>query len=152
MIRDQRSLTGRVFHRTVGDVEAAWAAQEQAAARDRLFGWEGRTRFLPVDETLPAYVSDNRWVADCPACNGGIACWSENPRGACYDCGRIYRIRFPDNREAIEAVLAARPVQRRHWLLGETVDMLKAENIEHGLPVTVDPQSGPRSGAVERGS
>lgn len=147
MIRDQRSLTGRVFHASVADVAAAWEAQERAVARDRLFGWEGRYRFLPVDETLDVYVSDNRWVADCPACNGGIACWSENPHGACYDCGRIYRTAFPRNQKQIEAVLLARPARNRHWLLGETLDMLKAENIEHGLPVTVDFQSGPRSGA-----
>ena len=135
MIRDQRALVGRRHHDTVEDVEAAWAAYARKAAQEKPVGWEGRTRFIETGDTVAAYISDNRWVADCPACHGGIACWSENPRGACLTCGRIYQTTFPKNREQIEAVLGARPAQNRHWLLGETLDMLKAENIARSLPV-----------------
>ena len=133
MILDQRAMVGRRHHETVGDVEAAWAAYARKAAQEKPVGWDGRHRLLDTGDTVPAYVSDNRWVADCPACQGGIACWSQNPRGACLDCGRIYQIAFPEDRQEIEAVLVQRPTQNRHWFVGDPVDMLIAENIEHGL-------------------
>lgn len=124
-------MVGRRHHDSVTDVEAAWAAYARKAAQEKPVGWEGRSRFLETEDSVAAYVSDNRWVADCPACHGGIACWPANHRGACLDCGRIYQIDFPRDRQRIEAALIQRPTRNRNWLPGETVDQLIAENIEH---------------------
>jgi hypothetical protein len=81
--------------------------------------------------TIVAYVSDGRWVADCPHCNDGIACWDENPQGCCLGCGHVYRVRFPDGHKEAEIILTARPMQRnRNWHphRGETLDHLRDEN------------------------
>lgn len=45
--------------------------------------------------TVVPYVNHGRWVADCPACNGGMACWEENPEACCLDCGRVYQVGEP---------------------------------------------------------
>mgnify|MGYP001614536268 CR=1 FL=1 len=79
MIRDQRHMYGM---ETVADVEAFWA--ERAAAH----GFP----LVEDDRTVEAYVSDGRWVADCPECNDGIACWDQNTRGACMGCGHVYPV------------------------------------------------------------
>lgn len=123
-MRDQRSMTGSRHLSTVAEVETKWS---QWGAR-RPAGWEGRVTPVTDPRTVHAYVSAARWVADCPACNGGIACWSENPRGACLSCGHIYTVTFPPEAERIEAILEERPPRNRHWALHESVDQLEAEN------------------------
>lgn len=46
---------------------------------------------------------------------------------------------MPRNRRAIEAVLVKRPAARsdraisRNWKVGETVEFLEQENVEHGV-------------------
>lgn len=63
-----------------------------------------------------AHVSDGRWVANCPQCNGGIACWDENPHGCCLDCGHVYPVRWPDRYREVEADLGTRANPfNRHW-------------------------------------
>jgi hypothetical protein len=89
---------------------------------------------------LHAYVSDGRWVAECPECGGGVALWQENPEACCLDCATVYsKIGWPHEREIMEAerVLAARPTNQLHWRSheGETVEDLKIENIVRGLPL-----------------
>ena len=130
-MRDQRSMTGHKYLHHPPEIEAAWARYSQRA------GWEGRNVLLRMPgPPLTAYVSAGRWVADCPACNGGIACWSENPKGACLSCGRIWLIRFPQHWQQAEALLDRRPyVRTQNWHphLGETVEQLRAENLAHGI-------------------
>lgn len=83
--------------------------------------------------TLTAYCSENRWVADCPNCNGGIACWDQNPHGCCLDCGHVYTIRFPKDHHLAAAFLEQRPPGNRHWHphRGETIRDLERENAHH---------------------
>lgn len=112
---------------TVAQVEAYWQQFLQRAGKK------------PVvrDATLGAYVNHGRWVADCLYCAGGVACWSENPRGCCLDCGSVYKIRFPkDTARAVE-VLEQRPEINRNWRpdAGETLGFLALENAENNLPV-----------------
>lgn len=88
--------------------------------------------------TLVGQVGGNSWMADCPYCNSGIALDPEFGVACCFGCGAVYRdIVMPNEkaRAAIEATLLARPAMRtRSWLPTETVDVLVAENVEHGLP------------------
>jgi len=90
-----------------------------------------------VDRVLPAYVNHGRWVANCPVCNGGIMCPEPSlrgRRGACLDCGSIFRIDYPVGWRLIEAALNQRPDPvNRNWLLGETLAHLIAENQAHSV-------------------
>lgn len=84
-------------------------------------------------KTVQAYVSENRWVADCPGCNGGIACWSENPEGCCLTCGGIYKVQYPADHAAIATTLEKRPPLNRNFRVGETVAQLERENTLMGV-------------------
>lgn len=83
----------------------------------------------PVD----GYVNGGRWLVRCPCGNTpsaspewGVAC--------CFECGAVYTVAFPDDRDAIESILVKRPVMRtRNWIPGETVADLDAENVAHGV-------------------
>ena len=86
-----------------------------------------------------AYVNAGRWLVTCPfpGCHGAqYACW-EDRRFWCVDCdnrairGQWVRVEWPDNSIEIEEALLRRPAEARHWLPGETVDDLLAQDIEH---------------------
>lgn len=138
IIRDQREMVGAdVRHETVADVAAAW---EDWAERYGLSYRQRRgdnTRDLrPSPKIVVAYISGGKWIADCPRCNGGIAAWSDNPKGCCLDCGTIYRVKFPPKAETERAisVLAERPdplTRSWHVQRQETVDDLAAENEQY---------------------
>lgn len=133
-IRDQREMIGYARHQTVEDVEAAW----EAWAAEHGFGVRRRrgdysTEFRTSRKVVKAYVSGGKWVADCPGCNGGIAVWPDNPRGACLDCGTIYRVDHPSAADAERAIelLSVRPdpvTRSWHRHQGETADDLAREN------------------------
>ncbi len=97
-------------------------------------------------KTVNAYVSENRWVADCPGCNGGIACWSENPEGCCLTCGGVYKVAYPADHKAATKVLEQRPPAARHWNPAkETVAQLEQENkIMLGITPVADPNESGR--------
>lgn len=113
---------------SAAEIEALWRLRSER-------GFEMRglaTDLLETGETIPAYVNIGRWVAECPGCNGGIACWPDHPRGCCLDCGRVYKIRFPAkrSRERAEKLLLARSQLNRNWHphQRESVSELAAEN------------------------
>lgn len=146
MIRDSRTLYGPVPHATSEEVEAHW---ERFAAE---VGWwdpnTGVRKPGPLTyskASLQAYVSDNRWVAQCP-CGGGLGVWPEMDKGCCYDCGTVYTISFPSPAviAEAEAVLDERPEpSTRNWRPdAETPADLKAENVTHGFPVTAITEGG----------
>jgi hypothetical protein len=137
-IRDSRTLYGPLPHASTAEVEAHW--HEYGATRgwwDPVTGVRTPGEVIVSNDTLPAYVSDNRWVAQCP-CGGGIGCWTEMSRGCCYDCGTSYLIAFPAAKACADAVdvLTARPEpETRNWRpdRGESVADLKVENVKRGL-------------------
>lgn len=93
----------------------------------------GRKVELKANSAKPkAYVNWGRWVADCPECNSGIDCSPDLPRGACLDCGAVYKIDFPSKKERDQAgeLLSARPERNRNWdrHKGEELKRLKTEN------------------------
>lgn len=118
-LHDQRETLGPL---TVEHQRAHW----EWFLRERRFG---RTP-IADPRVLTAYCSDNRWVADCPECNGGVSCWDENPHGCCLDCGHVYVVKFPKDYKIAAALLEQRPPGARHWHphRGETVDQLAEEN------------------------
>lgn len=86
---------------------------------------------------LTAYVSENRWVADCPRCRSGIALGRTWGYAGCFGCCTSYpTVIWPEDAALIEDVLLARPPENRHWLPVETAEQLVDENRAHGLPDT----------------
>lgn len=140
MIRDSRHMHGAALLTTPEQVREHWRAHE--SQRAALGGFAERwdcTELEQTGETVPGYVSDSRWVADCPHCNGGIACWPAMPDGCCYDCGRIFLIELPSSqqRAAAEAVLEKREPSHRHWKPWEQdVRDLQAESARRGVDFT----------------
>lgn len=108
---------------------------------------ERRRRSLPlvgfsdrVVGSAPAYVNLGRWVADCPACRGGIAVSPDWPLCCCLDCGRIYEALIPDDAQIAAAteLLERRAKHEQNWYpADEPIRLLQAENDLHGLDDTI---------------
>ena len=126
-MRDQRDSIG-VPDGTREDIEWLWSVFLRERSPLRL------EQPIADKRTVVPYINHGRWVADCPECNGGIACWDENPRGCCLSCGHVYKVKWqpPDERAAACRALGER-ADRRHWNWephrGETVERLHTENV-----------------------
>jgi hypothetical protein len=120
IIRDQRELHGC---ETVPEVIAYW---------DSFLERSGRVRVMDQRELTP-YINHSRWLADCPECNGGMACWEANPYACCLDCGHQFSIRWQEGGERAAAIrlLAGYPDRHRNWdpRVGETVESLRVRHI-----------------------
>jgi len=89
---------------------------------------------------IHAEIARSNWRVCCTTCREAIVIEPGLPF-FCPNClmqangGYAMRVIWPAERAQIEAVLLARPVpEHRNWLPGETVAMLIAENLAHGLP------------------
>lgn len=160
VIRDQRTMVGVTTpvdaHQTVADVEAGWQAwADLNGLTVRARRGDPATDLRESRKIVVAYISGSKWIGDCPACNGGVACWIANPRGCCLDCGTIYRVQFPSRADAERAValLAERALETdRSWFRhrGETLDQLAEENRLLAAADQLDPAAagGAAVGAV----
>ena len=97
-----------------------------------------------------AYLNHGRWVVECPrkTCRGAMKVKPSGPaklRCICPDdvvcdhgdvCKQPIEPQFPDDVVGIVETVAKRPdPASRNWEPGETVELLTAENIEHGVAV-----------------
>ena len=91
-------------------------------------------------------VNWGRWIARCPrdGCHNAEHFGLDEQTGhlggladevfRCGHCNLTCVVRWPEEKYAIERILAARPVpSTRNWQPGETLDGLLRENSEHGL-------------------
>lgn len=86
-----------------------------------------------------AYAEANwgRWVARCvrPWCTNAVALEVGQQGFICIGlggCGASVDVVWPPDAQAIEAILAMRPVARtQNWTAGETLEELLAENAAH---------------------
>ena len=102
---------------------------------------------LPPDDAVegevPAYISAGRWVMDCLVCVTGFLVDDEDLLFYCPGCGtdgRWQRVVMPDDRLEIERLLLLRPgwqanAPSRNWLVHETVEDLRSDNLAHGVEV-----------------
>jgi len=102
-----------------------------------------------VNGEVQAFVNHGRWIVECPngLCTNALVVSSSAPLFICAECaskengGAWYRVTFPSDRTAIEAMLVKRPAANpvravnRNWYPDETVTDLRAQNREHGVPV-----------------
>lgn len=100
-------------------------------------------------QIVRARVLYGRWMVDCPRCNGAndvdphepvflcSSClWPGVFRGGAYVPPHFAHVEFPENREAVEAVLVKRPgIENRNWYPGETIEQLEEENRQLGCEV-----------------
>lgn len=148
IIRDQREMVGEIRHETVADVEDAWRQWGETHGFIYRQRKGDNTRDLRTStKAVLAYISGGKWVADCPTCNGGIACWCDNPRGACLDCGTIYPVSFPSKSDTTAAIdlLSVRPdPMTRSWLVqkGETIKELADENDQYAVGSAAADETG----------
>ena len=130
-------------HHRIHDARDIWGvsnAQEMLTQRVASLAKRGIPVLLQGDgtparkasDTLNVYVSDGRWVATCPECNGGTTYFPGTPWTLCPDCGKGYLVRFPKDKVELEIQLLQRPLGNRHMRLGETAKDLAKENAEHG--------------------
>lgn len=89
------------------------------------------------DQPVQAWINQGSWAANCE-CGGSLIAEPGEPY-ICPDCvnaaqgGLARPVIWPDEKKNIEAVLEERPFPRnRNWLKSETLEMLVAQNIEHG--------------------
>ena len=86
-------------------------------------------------------VRQGNWLAIC-ACGGAEYGWEEGWM-MCMSCWnnaydhQLRRTEFPPERHAIEALLEPRLLLNRNWLHGETLEVLRQENAEHGIGVRI---------------
>ena len=89
---------------------------------------------------LEARVDHARFIVDCPNCNSAEY-YFEDKLFFCSLCrnsnvdGKVYKVKMPKERKAIEDILGKRPIKNRHWAEPETVEDLENENILHELEV-----------------
>lgn len=109
--------------------------------------WPVGVAFVPpqgdVHPTTVAHaeVYLSQWIVRCPApgCGGVQLACATDRRFLCVAClnmgsdGRWVYVVWPDERDDIEEVLERRMPGNRHWLPGEPLANLVAENIAHGL-------------------
>jgi hypothetical protein len=125
--RDQRHmLPGAQDATTAEDVWRCW--------EDHLARYQRTVPVRDAREVVP-YLNHGRWVADCPECLGGMACWDRNPYACCLGdgCGRVFKVlwQLPQLRSEVMRLVAGRPEGHRNWDAhkGETVEELKIQNV-----------------------
>jgi len=78
------------------------------------------------------YANRGRWVAECE-CRSAAVVKPEQRAWRCEECGTPYRLLWPGRRVEIEQLLHPRPIANQNWVIGEPVQHLLEENIEHGI-------------------
>lgn len=94
------------------------------------------------------YYNHGRWVVDCPSktCNSAELAPKNRKRIRCScrdheacdhgdPCNTRMDLDWPKDRRAIVAIVSKRPRGHRNWYPGETLELLHAENLEHGIGV-----------------
>lgn len=134
-----------------------WKCEEAIKAHKIRGGWDGVT---VEGEPVKAFINNGRWLGRCKVCANPIYVSPVTPILYCPECGNggsagAWGVEFPAEREAIEAILLARPVELsnpkklirnevelafnsravlqglgRDWLPGESIEQLQAENDE----------------------
>lgn len=104
----------------------------------------------PLDSvagSVPAIVNQGRWIVECATagCGGAVVASEKAPYFFCPYCGnegnggKWLEVKFPKEKEKIEAELLKRPARRdfeahfRNWRPGEFMKELQDENERMGI-------------------
>lgn len=129
VFKDQRQmLPGGLEAQDATDILRCWEAH--LAQHQKMI-----PRLDEENRTVVPYLNAGRWIADCPACGCGMACWDRNPQACClgWKCGRIYQVAWqpPQERSAVMRVVAGWPEGNRNWDAhkGETLEELRIQGV-----------------------
>ena len=100
-----------------------------------------------ISGEVAARINHGRWLVDCGGCNSALVVDLSDPVFMCVECanagndGKWFAVTVPTDRAAIEIELLKRPwngrnpadAKNRNWEPGETLAMLKQENIDYGI-------------------
>ena len=96
-------------------------------------------RFQLYDgQPLEARIEYARWIVDCPNCHNAEFAFEDN-LFFCSQClnsdidGKARKVKMPEERKQIEAILGKRAIINRHWYPNETVEDLENENLKKGV-------------------
>lgn len=96
---------------------------------------------------LPKYaarINRGRWIVDCPICNSALDVTPADVMAICLDCGtEWFEVVFPTPamKQEIERLILKRPgdsiqgMINSNWSPGESLDVVRAENAQHGVGV-----------------
>jgi hypothetical protein len=88
------------------------------------------------DSVVKMYVNHDRWVGDCPHCNGGVTGIPGVANVTCLDCGRKMGARWPRvDLAEVERILSYREEMQRNMDPDQTLNDLKAENVTRGVRI-----------------
>ena len=120
--------------------------REFVAIHFRREGWGEPPPFDRVNNQVFAVINQGRWLVECPMLDGCAMSVSEiDPYFLCVTCGspennnNWYRVVFPANKRAIEALLLKRPAKNnfyattRNWTPAQTASDLQQENDVRGV-------------------
>ena len=104
-------------------------AEEYEAWHAHIIAGGGETH--ESGEAIVAHVNHGRWMADCAWCDNSCLTRPDWGVAYCAECGAKYdttKVIFPEEHEAITAILLDRPMLNRNWITGETLEALRQEN------------------------
>lgn len=93
----------------------------------------------PAAAPLYVRVNHGRWIIDCRQCNGAELASPDDRWFWCRGCFnqadgyQLLPVVWPEDPAAIARAMRGRPLEARNWQPGEPLDLLLAENIEHGV-------------------
>lgn len=93
---------------------------------------------LAIPGMAYAFAEWGMWKACCPrpGCTNAMALLRDQQMFSClgqHSCGFEAPITWPADPDAIESILAMRPLPaNQNWLVGETLEQLLEENAAHG--------------------
>lgn len=148
-------MSGFKLHTDPKQVKQFWYDHAREMLTERGFMFVNRrdaTDFQTNGFPVFPYVNHGRWVADCPNCNGGMACWVEAGECCCLDCGTIYvNIEWPSKQtlKAAEDALAHMPVpEMRNWVPREEHVRALDARMKAQTPVSAEEQIAERLGVA----
>lgn len=121
-------------HHAVKDVADYRRAHQLKIERKQAQGM--RVEVHEVAEPIVARVDAGSWLVDCD-CGNGVSTDPEWKMGCCFGCGAVHvNVIFPEDHAEIERLLVARPQKNRHWVPGETLEQVRADNAANGARAT----------------
>lgn len=131
---------GRPAHAHEVRSDAEYATKQAATIAHNATVHPSRTWQMPWEadqettrQVVP-FINHGRWVVMC-LCMNASSYSPEWQVARCFECGAVYRVAPPEHSQAAEKILMRRPkMSNRNWVPYETLDELRAENLEHQLP------------------
>lgn len=104
-----------------------------ASARMQAPGLRWRDPWLSLEHP-DVLIAAGKWLVWCE-CGNYPSVHPEWRLACCFECGAIYEdLVVPPEAIEIARVLSRRPkIQNRAWLAPQTLDDVRAENVEHGI-------------------